>query len=211
MDFVRLSPIDANLIFRAMLQTLGQPGTIESLTLSKNSQCRTEVGLLLSLIDVETKFTVFSTIPEADAQLWTSLIFAASGAPPATASQSEWALSFGEPEIEILQSLPRGTPHHPEMGCRLIIACRELGSSPQFEFDESAKFITSLSLRGPGIETENFLHISGISQGFFEVLHDINGSFPMGIDVWLCDQFGKVAAISRSTEVNVVSTKIGAL
>ena len=210
MNFVSLSPIDSNDVFRAMLQTLGQPGTIESLTLSNNSQCPTEVALLLSLIDVETKFAVVSSIPEADQQHWTSLIHAASGAPSAPETQSEWVLSFGEPTIDILESIPRGTPHRPEMGCRLIIACSEVRSTPHFESRQSEKNLTTISLRGPGIETENILHVAGISQRFFEVLHDINGSFPAGVDVWLCDKFGNVSAISRSTEVNVVTTSIGA-
>lgn len=210
MNFVNLSPIDSNDVFRTMLQTLGQPGTIESLRLSHNSQCPTEVALLLSLIDVETKFAVVSSIPEANHQHWTSLIHSASGAPSAPETQSEWVLSFGEPTIDILESMPRGTPHRPEMGCRLIISCSEVRSTPRFESPQSEQNLTTISLRGPGIETENILHVTGISHRFFEVLHDINGSFPAGVDVWLCDKFGNVSAISRSTEVNVVTTKIGA-
>ncbi|MEI8069506.1 MAG: phosphonate C-P lyase system protein PhnH [Actinomycetota bacterium] len=209
MNFVSLSPVDANDVFRAMLQTLSQPGTLESLTLSSKSQCPTQVALLLSLIDVETKFSVVSSVPEADQQQWTALIHAASGAPSASESQSEWVLSFGEPSIDILESIPRGTPHRPEMGCRLIVSCSEVRSTPQFESSEAEQNHTTISLRGPGIETENILHVAGLSQRFFEVLHDINGSFPAGIDVWLCDQFGNVSAISRSTEVNVVTTRIG--
>lgn len=211
MNFVSLSPIDSNDVFRAMLQTLGQPGTIESITLSNNSQCPTEAALLLSLIDVETKFAVVSSIPEVDQQHWTSLIHAASGAPSAPETQSEWVLSFGEPTIDILESIPRGTPHRPEMGCRLIIACSEVRSAPHFESSETEENLTNISLRGPGIETENILQVVGISQRFFEVLHDINSSFPAGVDVWLCDKFGNVSAISRSTEVNVVTTRIGAM
>ena len=88
MNFVSLSPVDANDVFRAMLQTLSQPGTIESLTLSSKSQCPTHVALLLSLIDVETKFSVVSSVPEADQQQWTTLIHAASGAPSESESHS---------------------------------------------------------------------------------------------------------------------------
>lgn len=209
MNFVSLSPIDSNDVFRAMLQTLGQPGTIELLTLSKNSQCPPEIALILSLIDVETKFSVVSSIPDMDQQHWTNLIHAVSGAPSAPETQSEWILSFGEPSINLLESIQRGTPHRPEMGCRLIIACHELSISSQFQPFESEKVMTTISLRGPGIETENKLQIAGVSRRFFEVLHDINGSFPMGVDVWLCDKSGRVSAISRSTEVNVITTSIG--
>lgn len=68
MKFLTLAPIDANYTFRAMLQTLSRPGTIEALALSDQSQCLPETALMLALIDVETKFAVLSSLEDIDAK-----------------------------------------------------------------------------------------------------------------------------------------------
>jgi alpha-D-ribose 1-methylphosphonate 5-triphosphate synthase subunit PhnH len=63
---------------------------------------------------------------------------------------------------------------------------------------------TTIGLRGPGVNGQITLHVDGLSENFFATLAKINDSFPAGVDVWLCDQLGHLAAISRSTEFNVM-------
>ena len=218
MKFLTLAPIDANYIFRAMLQTLSRPGTIEALTLSTNSQCLPETALMLTLIDVETKFAVLSTIEEIDAKVWARLLSSASGAPQTELPKAEWVLSFGEPSTEDLNSLARGSAYEPEGGCRLIVACDKLsrilsGDDDSDDHDNDAAQLdasrtnTTINLRGPGVNGEINLRVDGLSETFFSTLAKINNSFPAGVDVWLCDQLGHLAAISRSTEFIVMQSQ----
>jgi alpha-D-ribose 1-methylphosphonate 5-triphosphate synthase subunit PhnH len=211
MKFLTLAPIDANYTFRAMLQTLSRPGTIEALALSDQSQCLPETALMLALIDVETKFAVLSSLEDIDAKIWARLLSSASGAPQAELPKAEWVLSFGEPSTDELNSLARGSANEPEAGCRLIVACDKLSQFASDTSDtsdsrlhDSTRASTTIGLRGPGVNGQITLHVDGLSENFFATLAKINNSFPAGVDVWLCDQLGHLAAISRSTEFNVM-------
>ena len=216
MKFLNLVPIDANYTFRAMLQTLSRPGMIEALALSDQSQCLPETALMLALIDVETKFSVISSLDDIDAQVWARLLGSASGAPIAELPNAEWVLSFGEPSARDLNSLARGSANEPEAGCRLIVTCdnlEEFASEENLETTEKtandvAKHqSTTIVLRGPGVNGEITLHVVGLSENFFNTLAQVNNSFPAGVDVWLCDQLGHLAAISRSTEFSVMQVQ----
>jgi phosphonate C-P lyase system protein PhnH len=215
MKFLTLAPIDANYTFRTMLQTLSRPGTIEALTLSTESQCIPETALMLAVIDVETKFAVLSSLEEIDAKVWARLLSSASGAPQTELPKAEWVLSFGEPSTEGLNSLARGSAYEPEGGCRLVVACdklsRHLNDGHDINTDASqldaSRTSTTISLCGPGVNGQTNLRVEGLSESFFSTLAKINNSFPAGVDVWLCDQLGHLAAISRSTEFIVMRSK----
>jgi phosphonate C-P lyase system protein PhnH len=215
MNFLTLAPIDANYTFRTMLQTLSRPGTIEALTLSTESQCIPETALMLAVIDVETKFAVLSSLEDIDAKVWARLLSSASGAPQTELPKAEWVLSFGEPSTEELNSLARGSAYEPEGGCRLVVACdkllRHLNDGHEINTDASqldaSRTSTTISLCGPGVNGQTNLRVEGLSESFFSTLAKINNSFPAGVDVWLCDQLGHLAAISRSTEFIVMRSK----
>ena len=216
MKFLNLVPIDANYTFRTMLQTLSRPGTVEALALSDQSQCLPETALMLALIDVETKFSVISSLDDIDAQVWARLLGSASGAPIAELPNAEWVLSFGEPSARDLNSLARGSANEPEAGCRLIMTCDKLEQFASDEYLESTEKTandvakhqsTTIALRGPGVNGEITLHVVGLSENFFNTLAQVNNSFPAGVDVWLCDQLGHLAAISRSTEFSVMQVQ----
>lgn len=219
MKFLTLAPIDANYIFRAMLRTLSRPGTVEVLALSNKSQCLPETALMLALIDVETKFAVLSTVEDIDAKIWARMLSSASGAPQTELTKAEWVLSFGEPSTEELNSLARGSASEPEGGCRLIVACDKLSRFLSDDNDndhdhannaaqlDASRTNTTISLRGPGVDGQIDLRVDGLSETFFSTLAKINNSFPAGVDVWLCDQLGHLAALSRSTDFIVVQSE----
>jgi len=215
MNFLTLAPIDANYTFRTMLQTLSRPGTIEALTLSTESQCIPETALMLAVIDVETKFAVLSSLEDIDAKVWARLLSSASGAPQTELPKAEWVLSFGEPSTEELNSLSRGSAYEPEGGCRLVVACDKLSRHVNDGHDintdasqlDASRTSTTISLCGPGVNGQTNLRVEGLSELFFSTLAKINNSFPAGVDVWLCDQLGHLAAISRSTEFIVMRSK----
>jgi phosphonate C-P lyase system protein PhnH len=194
-----------------MLQTLSRPGTIEALTLSTESQCIPETALMLAVIDVETKFAVLSSLEDIDAKVWARLLSSASGAPQTELPKAEWVLSFGEPSTEELNSLSRGSAYEPEGGCRLVVACDKLSRHLNDDNDSSqldaSRTSTTISLCGPGVNGQTNLRVEGLSESFFSTLAKINNSFPAGVDVWLCDQLGHLAAISRSTEFIVMRSK----
>jgi alpha-D-ribose 1-methylphosphonate 5-triphosphate synthase subunit PhnH len=83
-----------------------------------------------------------------------------------------------------------GTLPYPEQGATIVISVTDLGRGE-----------CTIVLRGPGIASENTLHISGLHIDILEAVQQQNEEFPLGIDLILADLQGKIAAIPRSSRV----------
>jgi len=66
----------------------------------------------------------------------------------------------------------------------------------------------SLTLSGPGIETERYLTLSGLDTSEFGHLSAANRDYPMGVDAIVLDPGGRVACLPRSC--NIVARASGA-
>jgi alpha-D-ribose 1-methylphosphonate 5-triphosphate synthase subunit PhnH len=91
--------------------------------------------------------------------------------------------------------MPEGTPRlgsleNPEQGATVVLAVSALGTG------------ASVSLRGPGIDGEQLLHVSGVEPAWWSRRAEWNAHFPMGVDIILVSE-NAVAALPRTTHITV--------
>jgi len=198
-----------------MLDSLSRPGTISHLTALESVDVPRCIIPLLAIVDVETRFAVIDNTDGTQAKSaanstshnWSELIGSATGAPPASLTESSWVVAFSEPTRDNMEDLPRGSALAPERGCGLVVACALL--SEGFDHGDATQESTLIALTGPGVDGQKIVTISGISNFFFESLCDLNGSFPAGVDVWMVDQGGQIMALSRSTRISILAQQHG--
>ena len=205
MVHLSLTPVESHDVFRSMLDSLSRPGTISQLTALESVDVPRCIIPLLAIVDVETRFAVIDNI--STSRNWSELIGSATGAPPASLTESSWVVALSEPTRDNMEDLPRGSALAPERGCGLVVACALL--SEGFDHDDATQESTSIALTGPGVDGQKIVTISGISNYFFESLCDLNGSFPAGVDVWMVDQSGQILALSRSTQISILAQQHG--
>jgi alpha-D-ribose 1-methylphosphonate 5-triphosphate synthase subunit PhnH len=60
-----------------------------------------------------------------------------------------------------------------------------------------------VELTGPGVDGRRRLAIGGLSAAVLDAIAEANRRFPSGIDTWLVAPDGAIAAISRSTRLDL--------
>jgi alpha-D-ribose 1-methylphosphonate 5-triphosphate synthase subunit PhnH len=113
---------------------------------------------------------------------------------PVEAGEADYVFVEGSSPAELLRQLKVGTLPYPEEGATVVAAVDGLANEGEG---------LALQLSGPGVPGERILYVSKLERVFFEVLTDINGEFPLGIDVILTDKDRRVACIPRSTRVRI--------
>ena len=89
----------------------------------------------------------------------------------------------------------RGVMKYPDEGATIIFCVERLS--------EEIEAILRLELRGPGIADTRRLSIAGIDPETFTCLNEVNSEFPLGVDSFFVDKEGRLAAIPRSTAIEV--------
>jgi alpha-D-ribose 1-methylphosphonate 5-triphosphate synthase subunit PhnH len=119
----------------------------------------------------------------------------------------------------LLARAKRGSLSYPEDSATLVVSVAQLsvvggsganghgltgGSAAPNGHGAPAATVGSavLTLQGPGIASTNTLLIKGIHTEFLSEWRRQNEEFPLGIDLILADETGRIAAIPRSTKVN---------
>lgn len=113
---------------------------------------------------------------------------------PVEIGDADYIFLDGAAPAELLRQLKVGTLPYPEEGATVVVALEGLAQEGEG---------LALQLSGPGVAGERILYVRGLERTFFEVLADINGEFPLGIDVILTDGARRVACIPRSTKVRM--------
>jgi alpha-D-ribose 1-methylphosphonate 5-triphosphate synthase subunit PhnH len=113
---------------------------------------------------------------------------------PAAPGEADYVFMDGAMAAELLRQLKVGTLPYPEEGATVVAAVEGLGNEGEG---------LTLHLSGPGVPGERILWVRGLERAFFEVLTDVNGEFPLGIDVILTDGERRVACVPRSSKVRI--------
>ncbi len=184
----RLGPSATHSIFRTILKALANPGRV----LELDTPPEFPPAALLPLVLSDFTCTV-ALVGEgaAEAEVWLAAATGAIMAPPAMADQVV-VLDPTAASPLLIEDLRRGTSLAPEEGARLALAVSELESGP-----------LRLRLSGPGVRNHMDLALAGPSAAAFSALRRVNAAFPMGIDTWLFAPDGRIAALSRSTQIIV--------
>lgn len=176
---------DAQRVFRCLLQATASPGKI--FTLLPTGVDAPE-AVTLTLLDHEVSF---SAVGESAEEL-EERISRMTGARVGPAREADFVLISGEDSGDMVLNLKRGALERPETGATVIYAVERLDSGP-----------LTLRLSGPGVPDKRVLAVEGLSESGAEALRESRSDYPLGVDVYLVDEAGRVAGLPRSTRLEV--------
>lgn len=174
------APRDASFAFRALMNTMARPGTIETITGgTPPAPLSIAAGtLLLTLTDPDTGVYLAGAADTKDVRDWIAFH---TGAPLVGPSHAMFALGAWV-DLLPLEAYPVGTPEYPDRSTTLIVECDALQAS-------------GTKLSGPGIRD-----MAELSLPDPDLLAKNNAKFPLGNDFYFtCGD--RLAALPRSTRI----------
>ena len=172
--------IDAAIGFRAALNAMARPGTIETLKgATPPTPLSTAAGsLILVLCDAETPVFLGESHDNRDVRDWITFH---TGAPFTDASTAQFAVGTWD-ALQPLTAFPVGTPEYPDRSTTLIVEREELGTG-------------GAHLTGPGIKDRASLTLPDIPQ-----IQQNAALFPLGLDFYFTAG-DRLAGLPRTTRV----------
>ncbi|MEM8624732.1 MAG: phosphonate C-P lyase system protein PhnH [Pseudomonadota bacterium] len=173
------APIDAAHAFRAMLDAMARPGTIQQVGVAAPP---TPLGaaagaLLLTLCDPDTPLWLAPSVATDDVRAWIAFH---SGAPILGRGEARFAFGAWE-DMQPLSSFAIGTADYPDRSATLIVEVEALEGDAR--------------LTGPGVEA-----VARLAVPDGEAFRQNAALFPLGLDFFLtCGD--RLAAIPRTTRV----------
>ncbi len=178
--------------FRVLLDALARPG----LVLALPGQATPPVTVVpLALADHTQAIAVVGPDPTVASDVADALVRATGASVARDNGKADIVVVLRDPEPPLVRALRRGSALQPELGARLAITAGRLCA------DGPAEVV--LTLTGPGVAATRRLGIDGVAAEVFAALAEVNESFPAGVDTWLVDDNGHVAAIPRSTRLHI--------
>ncbi|MFE5323116.1 phosphonate C-P lyase system protein PhnH [Paenibacillus sp. NPDC056579] len=200
---------DTQAIYRALLNAVSRPGTVERLEASiarlqlPLGICPAAAGIASALLDGEVRFAMLMEDQEAFTAYVRRMLFSKEAA----AAEADYLFADGimpEAEIrEVMGSVKRGTLVAPDDSTTLFIRVDRIESGDELQLQASGgqEQNVCLLLSGPGIRTKQACIIHGLSREWLIARGTINSEYPMGVDVFLFTETGDCMALSRTTKV----------
>lgn len=175
--------------FRVLVDGMARPGTVALLTEMRadDGSWAAALAVLQSLLDHEVTFALVAGDAFPREQ-----ILRRTGSRPADVTEARFILADAAGALAAVQQADHGTIEYPHESGTVVIAATAVGNGP-----------LRLRLTGPGVDGETVLALGGVGPDVFEALAERNEQFPLGIDVILAGQDGRVACVPRSTKVEV--------
>lgn len=178
---------DSQRVFRALLRAISRPGEI--VTLPETGDGAVE-AVLLTLLDVEVTFCVLGSDGARELE---ERLLGATGARTAPVEEANFALIPGGDSNGAMLDLRRGTLEAPEKGATAIYGVKRLA-------EDGPK---PLTLSGPGVSGSRTLDVEGLSAEELEAIRESRAYYPLGVDVYLVDESGRLVGLPRSTRIEV--------
>lgn len=182
---------DSQSTFRAILDAMARPARILTLPVLPNpvgALGPAAAAIALTLVDSNTR--VWLDLEATNDHVMDFLKFHC-GCPIVQRPEDADFAFVASPQICLpLWSFGLGTPEYPDRSTTVILQVDELdnGGGPR--------------LTGPGIETENRLSVSPLTDGFWDQAKSNHSFFPLGVDVlFACGD--RIACLPRSTVIGV--------
>lgn len=172
-------------MFRVILQAMSRPGKVFSLP-DYPERTTVSVELLSCLLDNEVGFAV---IGDKDLEIVINRYTSSRPAPPENA---DYIIVCNGTTGGKLAGFKRGSLEYPDTGATILYLVEELS-------DTSG----GIELSGPGIRDIASLRITGFNLNELRLLKQVNGEFPLGLDVIFLDRSGHIACIPRSSQIGV--------
>jgi alpha-D-ribose 1-methylphosphonate 5-triphosphate synthase subunit PhnH len=195
-------PVETQHTFRVLLEAMARPGTAQDLPLTPGEP--PVLALLSTLADHEVGFSLLSDAAEHRPSLpaLAQRISDLTGCTQCAVGEADFVVSFGPLPAFAWPLLRRGVPAFPDRSATIIYVV------PGVDLLLPDLPAVRLTLRGPGIETEQCLAVSGLAASEFAMLAEVNQDFPLGVDTILTDASGRLACIPRSSTI-AISTVAG--
>ncbi|MFC7403523.1 phosphonate C-P lyase system protein PhnH [Georgenia alba] len=188
------TPAQAQRTYRAALEAMARPGDVQHLPDVEALEGRpAAAALLLALADL---MSPVAGLDDADAAL-TAEVARITGAPLVPLAQARMVLSTRPPAPRRLLELPPGSAWLPEHGALLAQQVTALG--------ERATDGPCLLLSGPGVDGVRELRVDGLTAEALADRDERCRDFPAGVDLVLVAPDGAVAALPRTTRIEVTS------
>ncbi|MCV2367592.1 phosphonate C-P lyase system protein PhnH [Roseateles oligotrophus] len=198
----------AQQVFRQLLDAMALPGRVHELAaVDSGVQLPTKAfGLamtlsLLTLLDAESPLHLAAELGSKAAAAYFRFHCGAKLAEPGLAQfTAVQAADLATPNLgtPIWQALPLGSDEQPQLGGTLLLEVSGLDEK------QALAGAALLTLRGPGIASEQTLAVQGLPPEFWRWRQALLPAFPRGIELMLCCG-SRLAAIPRSTLITLES------
>jgi alpha-D-ribose 1-methylphosphonate 5-triphosphate synthase subunit PhnH len=184
--------VDAQRHFRLLLAAMANPGKIEQLAHPKLAVPAgwhpVTACIAFALLNADVQFWVDER--EQDFIAYLSLNTGSGWSNPDAA---DFLFFTSPPTSDFIQKIQTGTPAYPETGATVVLQVEKIAS---ITFQDSLQIM----LQGPGVPGERPLILNASNADFFQEIQAINAEFPLGVDLFLTDAAGNLAAIPRSNQ-----------
>lgn len=191
---------DSQVTFRALLEALSRPGTTADLpallyrTLPKGL-CAHVVSILKTLCDHRVSFSVGSADRRPD---WVSYLEVNLASPFRPVAEAHYVVFEGHTFDRDFALLNRGSLEFPEAGATALLRVRRLSAETDREPPGAI-----LRVAGPGVQGAAHLIVADLDPLYLQERRNANRFYPMGVDLFLVDDSGKVAGIPRTSAVEI--------
>jgi alpha-D-ribose 1-methylphosphonate 5-triphosphate synthase subunit PhnH len=186
--------------YRTLLQATARPGSIgqfDDVLLDVPPGLNRATALIaMALFSADSSFHIVPGKAEAE-----EFIQQQTAATRCAPEQAEFLIILDAMQADVMRELDQtrvGSLAYPDMGATVIVQVAALSPAPMAG-------CLRLRLKGPGIESETVVFVSGAPEALFESLRARNIEFPLGVDAFLtCDSLavGPCAmALPRTTRV----------
>lgn len=196
----RLDALESQAVFKTMMDTISRPGSVGHISEVVTRRVPACIAPILVLADVETRVHVI----DAPTFSWQEAVVSATGSCATDLGRADLIAvprAASEQLTAVFTLASTGNATSPESGARIVVDVDDIRSH-----GAGRRAGVELVLRGPGIDGETVICLDGLSDDVVDIWTARNEFFPAGFDVWLTAHDGRIAAIPRSTRIEIVAT-----
>lgn len=185
---------DAQRAFRATMDAMARPGTIEGTPVPLNAPAplnATAAMLALTLCDFDSPIWLDESLYTSN-EVTSFLSFHTSAPITKDKKEAQFAFFSNIDAVGDIGAFAQGTDEYPDRSTTLIIQVEALKNEGE------------IILEGPGIETTSTLRIAGATPEFWDLAQKNHKQFPRGVDFIFATP-NELACLPRSTKINQIA------
>lgn len=181
--------------FRKIVETMSYVGKIETLAIDEVADTPLPKGIHLlaaTLLDQEVRFAGLGLTAE-EATFITQEFRCQKALPKETDYYFCFLPRITSSELQACQELKIGNLIDPQFSATVFVLCDDLKNGED-----------SYRLRGPGIQGTKTVKLPTACAGLLEIRNQLNQEYPLGIDLLLTDEWGRLMSLPRTTQIEEV-------
>lgn len=182
---------DSQAVFRILLDSFSQPGTVFHLPANLVRQIPPVEIPLLALLGYNTSFSIVDGADNRD-----QLIARATSAISAEPGAAAYVAVCNARNSLLPKGFSIGTAMRPDSAAQVVVQISGV-------FSAGSPEMSTFSISGPGVESINHVVCSGSQTGEFDFLNRRHWSVPCGVDMWLVGVDGSVIGVPRTSSIEI--------